>query len=334
MIEDARVLEDEFIPREVEHRHEAVNRLSSALEPCIDGDRAENALLFGATGAGKTCIAKYTVNQLKEILVDLNHQYVNCWQDYNRYRILYRLLEGLGRASDIRRQSTPKDELLERLRPEPDSPFIVVLDEADQIQDTEVLYDLYRIPYITMILIANKETELFFYLDDRVASRLQGSVRIHFDTYTVDELVSILDTRVQWGLVEDAISRKHLELIADHAAGDARIAISLLKSAARLAERERLDEITADVINRAIPDAEQDVNQSAIEKFNEHQQTLYEIIEEYEEIEPQPLYTEYEDRATDPVTKRTLRKYLQKLDHYNLIDASGEGRGRTYRIIE
>lgn len=332
MIEDARVLQEEFIPSEVEHRHEEVSRVSGALEPCIHGEPADHSILFGPTGTGKTCIARYVVTQLREVVPDLDHEYVNCWQNYNRYRVLYRLLEGLDRAADVHRQSTPKDELLERLQAGPDGPYVVVLDEVDQLQDTKVLYDLHTIPGLAMILIANRETQFFHHVDDRVASRLRGSVRVRFDTYSVDELVSILEARVRWGLAPDVISTDQLELIGDAAAGDARVAISVLRTAARLAEQDHLDEITTPVIRTAIPEGREEVDRRTVENLNEHQRILYDVIREREAVDPDELYDAYEERASDPMTARTLRKYLAKMDQYDLIEAVGEGRARVYRV--
>jgi len=53
-ITDARVLQPEFIPREVQHRDAEVNYLSSVLAPITDGRRADPALLYGPSGVGKT----------------------------------------------------------------------------------------------------------------------------------------------------------------------------------------------------------------------------------------------------------------------------------------
>lgn len=332
MIEEPRVLQEEFIPHEVEHRHEEVNRLSTTLEPCLDGESPENAFLFGPTGTGKTCIAKFTLNRLKEEAPEVATRYVNCWQDYNRFRVIYRLLEGIGQAADIRRQSTPKDELLERLREADDRQYLVILDEVDQLAETKVLYDLYAIPHVTMIPIANREANLFAHLDDRVRSRLKGAVRIQFDKYTVDELVSIFESRVEWGLRPGVVSREELELIADLAAGDARVGIGILRAAARHAERESREKITAEVIKEALPDARDEIDEKTLEKLNDHQRILYDIIEEHDEVQPETLYAAYDDRADDPRSDRTLRNYLSKMERYDLIRSEGETRDRVYRL--
>jgi len=91
----------------------------------------------------------------------------------------------------------------------------MILDEVDQLQETRALYDLYSIPQITMVLIANRETELFADLDDRLRSRLQSSVRVRFDAYASEALVAICFDRVRWGLSDDAIGTGVLERIAD-----------------------------------------------------------------------------------------------------------------------
>ena len=107
MIQDARVLQDEFIPKEVGHRDQEMNALTRALDPVTRGQSAETAFLFGPSGAGKTCLARFALDRLREAVIDLNHQYVNCWRDYTRFRALYRILEATGSTYEVHRQSTP-----------------------------------------------------------------------------------------------------------------------------------------------------------------------------------------------------------------------------------
>jgi orc1/cdc6 family replication initiation protein len=334
MITDARVLQPEFIPKEVVHRDAEVNHLSGAFDPVTRGEPAETAMLFGPSGVGKTCIAKFTLDRLRETVLDVNHQYINCWQNYTRFRVLYRILEGVGRTVDVHRQSTPKDELLERVHEYDGPPYVVVLDEVDQLQDKRLLYDLYRTRGISMVLVANRETELFSQLDDRLTSRLHGSTRIHFDKYGLDELVSILADRIRWGLSEGVVGTDQLGRIADAAAGDARVAISILRNAARQAEREGASRISHAAVTAAIPEARAELRQKSVEQLTPDQQTLYDVVVEAGEITPGELYERYERRVDDPKTKRTVRNYLSKLAQYNLVRAEGERRGRTYHPVE
>lgn len=161
MITDARVLNTEFVPNDVVHRDAEINALSTALDPVTRGESAETALLVGPSGAGKTCIARYAVNQLRESVIGIHTQYVNCWKDHSRFKTLYRVLEGIDRAFDVHRQSTPTDELLDRLHEYDGPPYVVILDEADQLSDTNVLYDLVRGRRLGLVLIANREQDLF-----------------------------------------------------------------------------------------------------------------------------------------------------------------------------
>ncbi len=331
MITDARVLQPGFIPREVQHRDAEVSYLSHTLDPITEQTSADPVFLHGPSGVGKTCLAQFTVERLREAVVSLNHQYVNCWEDYTRFKTLYRLLEGLDKSFDIHRQSTPKDVLMDRLRTYDGPPYVIILDEIDQLQDTRLLYDLYRIPQITMILISNNEKEVFASLDERVRSRLNTCTRIKFDKYRVDELTSILHDRVQWGLDPDAITDDQLRYIADASGGDARTAIGILRNAAVAASSKSRDGILSEDIYNAVPEAKAEIRQKTIDKLNNDQKTLFEILLSRGELPAGELYQAYTKQAEDPKTRRMVRNYLSKLEYYNLIIADGENRGRSYR---
>jgi len=108
VIVDGRVLREDFVPSEVVHRHDEVNLLSETLEPLLSDGRPDPSFLFGPTGVGKTCIARYTLAQLREQEPAVRVAYVNCWQEYTRFRVLYRILEGSTEpsTSTARRRKT------------------------------------------------------------------------------------------------------------------------------------------------------------------------------------------------------------------------------------
>lgn len=330
MITNARVLQPEFVPNDVRHRPAEMSHLSDTLRPIIEGEQATNSLLYGPSGAGKTCIARYTIQQLRENVIDLNFQYVNCWEDHTRFKTLLRVLDGVKNTSTIHRQSTPKDELLEQLREYDGPPYVVILDEADQLDDKSLLYDLYTIPGLTMVLIANREEDVFNTLDPRLSSRLKPCARIRFRRYDIDELVAILEDRVRWGLESHVIGERQLEAIANNAAGDARVAIGILRNAARATRQNNDDRITLDIIDDVVPEAKSEIRQKTTDKLTDHQQVLYELITNSGEIDAGDLYDAYRNVVTNPKTKRTMRNYLAKLEQYNLIVSTGKTKGRSY----
>ena len=332
MIQDARVLQDDHLPREIVHRHEEMSQLATALEPVVEGDRPQHALLTGPSGSGKTCIARATLDRLQEQVLDVHTAHVDCWLHPNDFRILYKLLESLGTTYDIHR-STPLDELLERLRGI-EKPYLVVLDEADQIDDPDLLRRLYSISGLTMILITNHERDLFRPLDERLQSRLRSSDTIEFDSYRRDELAEILSDRAAWGLTDGALTTDQLQRIAETACGNARDAISILRSAARHAEREGNDQIRDSDIEAAIPAAREKLRQKSLDRLTPDQLAVYEVLREGGELMPKELLARYSERVDEPKTKRTVRKYLRKLEQYNLVESSGRGPSRTYRAVE
>lgn len=332
MIRDARVLQDDHLPREIVHRHEEMSQLATALEPVVEGDRPQHAILTGPSGAGKTCIARATLERLQEQVLDVHTAHVDCWLHPNDFRILYKLLESVGSTYDIHR-STPHDELLERLA-EVDKPYLIILDEADQIDDPDLLRRLYGIPHVTMILVTNHERALFSPLDERLQSRLRSSDQIQFNRYAHDELVSILSDRVNWGLLDGAVTEAQLTRMAKAARGNARDAIAILRSAARRAEQAGIDQIRDGDIENAIPEAREELRQKSLDRLTQDQLAVYQVLRGAGELMPKEITAQYRERVADPKSKRTVRKYLRKLEQYNLITSSGNGPSKVYKLVE
>jgi cell division control protein 6 len=146
--------------------------------------------------------------------------------------------------------------------------------------------------------------------------------------------VAILESRVETGFEPGTVDRERLETIADAAAGDARVAIRVLRAAAREAEAAGVEELSDDHVRAAIPAARDAIKQRTVDALTPHQETLFEFVEEAGEIAPGELYERYADAVAEPKSRRTVRKYLSKMDQYNLVDARGEKRGRTYAVVD
>ncbi|SEO74659.1 ORC complex protein Cdc6/Orc1 [Halorientalis persicus] len=334
MIRDARVLRAGFVPREVEHRDAEVNHLSTVLEPITNEEPADTAIVTGPSGTGKTCISQFVTERLREEVLGVEATYVNCWRNYTRFRTLYQILDDLGATIDIHRQSTPHDELVDRLQQYDGPRTVIILDEVDQLEDPSVLYDLHSLSQFAIICIANKEEELFSRVDDRLVSRLRSSEHVQMDKYHDEQLYDILSARAKWGLDEDVITNDHLYRIADAAAGDARLAIGILRTAAGKANRENHERITDDILLDAAEDARAQIKQKSIDSLTPHQRVVYDIVREHGPLGPSEIHDHYTDEVDDPRTKRTVRSYLSKMAQYNLLEAKGTSRDREYAIIE
>lgn len=333
VIEDARVLTADFLPNRMVHRDAQVKQIKRNLEPMLEGEPPRDMLLYGPPGTGKTTMTEYVVDELQRHSSEVMSGSVNCWRYPSRFKVYYNLLQELG-VNLIHRTGTPTDELVDKFRSKVSKrPSIIILDEVDQVEDERILYDFAREENIALVMIANKETALYD-VDDRIRSSLEGTREVKFPAYDTDEIVDILLDRRKWGLRNEAVSRSELRKIATRADGDARIAINALRIAAEEAEEQDLEEITSEVVQEALPEAEKQNKSKSIEKLNGHQKVLYDIIEEEETVSPGDLYEEYREEVDEPKVERTLRKYLNKMTHYNVIESDGEGRWRRYSVKE
>jgi orc1/cdc6 family replication initiation protein len=334
MIRDARVLRAGFVPREVQHRDAEVNHLSSVLEPITNGEPADTAVVTGPSGTGKTCISRFVTERLREEVLDVEATYVNCWRNYTRFRTLYRILDDLGATIDIHRQSTPHDELVDRLQQHDGPRTVVILDEVDQLEDPSVLYDLHSLPQFAIVCIANEEEELFSRVDDRLVSRLRASEHVRMDKYHDDQLYDILRARAKWGLQSDVVTDEQLYRIADAAAGDARLAIGILRAAASTADRENRERITDDVLLNAAEDARAQIRQKSLDSLTPHQRVVFEVVRDHGPLGPAEIHDRYAEQVEDPRTQRTVRSYLSKMAQYNLLEAEGSSRDREYSLVD
>ena len=335
IIQDLRVLTDQFIPRRIIHRDGQIKALRDNLKPVIDKEVPRNSFIYGSPGTGKTSMSQYVVDELKAY-TPVFSAYINCWLYPSRFKILYNILQSLGHLF-IHRKGTPTDELLDLLRQKlKNRSCIIILDEADQLEDDKILYDLVETPGICIIIIANSET-IFYNTDPRIRSRLENLERIEFRAYSDSEIMDILKDRAEWGLVPGVIDNLQLAKIGQAACGDARKAIGILRTAAETAENQdalRIDELH---IEKAIPKSVFLEQNKTLGNLNIHQRILYGIIKSSEKTPSPDLHQKYivicQQKNIEPMVDRTIRNYLEKLEAYKLISISGEGRWTVYMAV-
>lgn len=331
IIRSPEALEELFIPSRIAHRDGQLKALRDCLNPLLRGQNPRDSFLWGKPGTGKTCIARYLAQELRAE-AGVKAAYVNCWENPSRFRVLFNILEALGLSLKVHRKGTPLDELLDALRRKlGEERIVAILDEADQMEDEKILYDLANSPNLCLVLIANQETALHN-LDPRTRSRLASAENIEFPAYSGQEILDILNDRREWGLIPGVISNGQLESIAEAAGGDARFAIGMLRAAAQKAEGRDLGKIPDSVLEETLSGAKGP--EPWLGRLNTQQEIILEILGRERSMGAALLYQGFlkslKSGGRNPVGRRMFRKHLDFLLKKGLIKPSGYGRWRVY----
>jgi len=114
---------------------------------------------------------------------------------------------------------------------------------------------------------------------------------------------------------------------------DARKALEIVRKAGKKAEIRYLNEVTIKELKEAIAEANKFKMIYPIDKLNEHQKKIYEILEKNRKMPSGSLYTEYRTLIQSPVVDRAYRNYMQRMVNLGLIKSEGKGRWKNYEIV-
>jgi Cdc6-like AAA superfamily ATPase len=326
MLRDPSVFDESHIPRRLVARESEVDRLLRELRPAIRDQRAEDVLISGPSGVGKTVLAKFCVGEVRT-QTDLPTAHVRCLGQ-TRGAILRETLQQLD--ADVSR-NTPTDDLPALLEEAVDKPTVVVLDEGDDVPQTGVLADLDETQLLSTIAICHDaEDWLVSYSGDRIGGWTETYEHIQLSRYRTPELADILERRARAGLVDGSIYRRGLEETANAAAGVARRGIQTLRAAAELGADRGHDRIRSADIQDGHELARKRIRQANLRSLPFHHHVLYELIRQHGQLASSELNRQYDTVAPDvyldrdqvPISKRSRRNKLDKLRDYDLVESS------------
>jgi cell division control protein 6 len=332
------VLLPDYMPERLPGREREITEMAHNFKLALNGRKPENMLIYGPPGTGKTAVLKYVMGQLADYSAKVKIVYVNCWHMGTRFGILGEVARNVGYISPMKGAAV--EDVLSRMAEiikKKNIFVVVVLDEMDRLVAQghgDVLYDISRMNEaygvkISVVGIVN-EVGLLATLDPRIRSSVIDK-DVEFRAYGVPALKEILMERAKRAF--RAYDPDAVGLCAAHAFklnGDARMGISLLLSAGRIAEKKGLQKLDVKSAEEA---AAQKSYYTKIEKveveLGEAEKRIIALLKKGE-MNSGDLYKKLKD-----MNERTVRNYLNKLEESGIIEMAesvGKGRSRIIRL--
>jgi len=186
---------------------------------------ANNVLILGSRGSGKSVLTRY----LMKLLADaggLSFVYVNCRQHNTSFKIL-------AHALGVRPRGCSLDELWPRFEDAHRGRTIFVLDEVDLISEKDkhkdIFYLISRSAANYMAVLLSNNPKFLNTLDESIKSTLQPEI-VHFRNYDATEIEQILLGRAKVGLttIPDSVLGQIAAMTTKSTNSDVRVAIKTL----------------------------------------------------------------------------------------------------------
>ncbi|KAI9851653.1 MAG: Origin recognition complex, subunit 1 [Thelocarpon superellum] len=243
------------VPNTLPCREAEFATVYSHLEAAISDGSGSCIYISGTPGTGKTATVREVVSQLNGavqneelddfIFVEINGMKVT--DPHQSYSLLWEALRG------ERVSPSHALDLLEREFSNPSPrrvPCVVLMDELDQLvtKNQSVMYNFFNWPglrhsRLIVLAVANTMDLPERTLSNKISSRL-GLTRITFPGYTHDQLMKIIESRLE-GVAGDIVDPDAVQFASRKVAavsGDARRALDICRRAVELAEEEEGEE--------------------------------------------------------------------------------------------
>ena len=317
-------LDFDYQPKLVLHRESNQQYIASCIKPILQKRNGKNLIIFGIPGVGKTVCLKHVLNELKEDFSDeVNRLYVNCWKRNTPFKIIMDICEQINYKWTHNKNF---DELMKSAAEFLNQKSVViVLDEADRIDDDSIIYQLLEDIYLKSIILITNESDLITKLDSRIKSRLAPDT-LEFKPYTNNETEDILNQRLEYCFVKNSFDIEGLKLIANKTFEmcDMRVGLFLMKEAGELAEAKSSKKVTKDDVLFAISKM-QDFKTQKVDNIENTDSILISILKENSGKNSTEIYEIYKEKENK--SYRTFQRKIKDLEKLSLVKLSEINKG-------
>ncbi len=328
---ESMALDVDYMPPIVKFRENEQQYIATCIKPLFSKRSGKNLVISGAPGIGKTVTIKHVIQELHEQTSDIVTLYVNCWKKDTPHKIISELCQQAG-FTFIAGRTT--DELVKALTNILNKKAcVIVLDEADKIDDQQLFYTLFEDIFTKTIICITNERDWLSKLDDRVRSRMLAEM-LEFKAYNHTEFSELLRERVRYAFVPNVFQEEGLQIIIDKAfeIGDVRSGLFLLKQAGEEAEMKAQRAITLEHAHQAITRLE-DFHRKSTQALGEEETFLLNVIKAHSGKTSRELFESYTG-AGGKQAHSTFQRKLQHLHKNKFITLTKItiGKGRSTRV--
>ncbi len=360
------VLSLDYVPvrkNEIIGRDKEIDDIVKILNPIMFSRKPSNIFIYGKPGTGKTLLARYVSNKLSKEAAEnkINVKVIyESGKNKTSLRVIWDIINRYG-SSRINLRGSNGSVYWDRFWELIDSVnghVIIIIDEIDTLKDQDILYEFSRASEngslksskVNFIALTNN-THFPGIIDPRIMSSI-SSEELVFPPYDALQLRKILESKASIAFHPGVLCETVIPLCAAHSAqenGDARKAVSLLRIAGELAERENASMITEEHVKKARAKTEQDRVTDIIKTLpTQSKLVLYACIALFQSHEKEEngyvttgdIYNKYRKYCNtvgmEILTQRWVTEMIDELAMLGMITCkvSSKGRyGRT-RIID
>src|SRR3989338_2825628 len=312
--EDA--LEYSFLPKLIPYREKEQKYVAGCIKPLFMDRNGKNVFVYGPPGVGKTAACRHLLKEIEEESDEILPIYINCWKKDTAHKIILDICELLDYKFVQNRRTEELLNVIKQMLNRKKAVF--VLDEADRLENTDLLYMISEEIYKKSIVLITNKKEWLSGIDDRVKSRLMAE-SVEFKPYNYEETKGILSDRMGYAFIPGAWNDDAFEMVAKRAseAKDMRSGLYLMREAAIIAENKSSRKVLLEHAQEALSK----IGDFTIKDWNElesQEQLILDAVKDNSGSRIGSLFEDYQKKGGS-LAYRSFKRKVDKLEKGKFI---------------